>query len=825
MKRLVHIVFALVGALVVVGSCNRLPRPAATPSQRGIYWTLEGIDSLMWKEPDSALKVMMEFAAKVEADSMDAFEGHYCQLLISELLYKNDWGQSNREELLKAVGYFDSIVDGADGRNADARGKADARGASLQRDVFLDARAHYINGVGFYEKGDVVNACAEYLKTLEVMEAHFEENELVGHKARFLAYTYNRLGDLFSEQFMMESAITCYECALVYCKIETTSPIGIPNILYRIGKQYDKINEIDKARKYYVQALECMTDTNNLVYRDIVASKAVSDYQYGVGLDQLLNELRRIIVLADDETERINRFLTIGALFYEEGIYDSALYYLTPVFENTDNRLSQISAAEYIRNVYDSIGEMVEADVCIRFLANQKKSDGMTKAVVSKLEAMFKNYQDQKQEKQIAIEREKAMRKALGIIIPIIVVVLVVYFALILRNKKQLKKQQEEADRVLGETEQEHEKELRLWQTEAEKTLEETVKKHEEALKTKDSQHEQEMKAKQAEAMQQMEAAQRSHEEELKRQQAETERLLEEAERKHQQKMEDMMKRHEAELRLQKDQSDKEIEQTRQRHEAELEAERLAHQQEMETKEQAVRHEREQYEEELRHRDEESNQRLEEAELKHQQKMEEMMKRHEAELRIQKDQSVKEIEQTRQRHEAELESERLAYQKEREGLQLSLQLSKRNVNALQEELGRKRTDAEGHYEAFLKEPVCVKINDAVRDLQITTRKPYTSYRLNFDEETLAQFGQVVSAYYGEVKPALLCLYPGIAQEDLLLCYLYLLGMENKQIAVVRQREYSTVRKQAGELKRRLGIEESVRDYVLGVAGVEEFVEE
>lgn len=701
--------------------------------------SLQAIDSLMWRQPDSALVVMQGFAGSTEADSLDVFEGHYCQVLISELLYKNYYAQSNRAELLQAVGYFDSIL-GMDG--ADTRGVSPQRGASLrERNVFLDARAHYINGAGLYERNDVVNACAEYLKALEAMEEQFEESALTCKRAQFMANIYNRLGDLFSEQFMMESAITCYECALVYCKIETTSPIGIPNILYRIGKQYHKINEIGKARQYFGQALECMTDANNLVYRDIVASKAVSDYQYGIGLDQLMNELRRIIVLADDETERLNRFLTIGALFYEEGIYDSALYYLTPVFENTDNRLSQISAAEYMRNVYDSIGEMAEVDVCIRFLANQKKSDGMTKAVVSKLEAMFKNYQDQKQEKQIAIEREKAMRKALGIIIPIIVVVLVVYFVLILRNKKQLKKQQEEADRMLGETEQEHEKELRLWQTEAEKTLEETVKKHEEALKTKDSQHEQEMKAKQAEAMQQMEAALRSHEEELKRQQAETERQLEEAERKHQQKVEDMVKRHEAELRIQKDQSEKEIE------------------------------------------------------------------------------------QTRQRHKAELEAERSAYQKEREELQLSLQLSKRNVNTLQEELGRKRTDAKGHYEAFVREPVCVKINDAVRDLQITTRKPYTSYHVNFDDETLTQFGQVVSAYYGEVKPALLCLYPSIAQEDLLLCYLYLLGMENKQIAVVRQREYSTVRKQAGELKRRLGIEESVRDYVLGVAGVEEFVEE
>ena len=686
--------------VALMSACD--PKEKAVEPMEKPLPELAAIDSLMWRQPDSALTVILEFAASAEADSLSEFNGHYCQLLISELLYKNDWEQSNREELLKAVDYFDSIVDGADGR------KADARSASLQRDAFLNARAHYINGVGYYEQGNVVNACAEYLKTLEVMEAHFEEKELVGHKARFLAYTYNRLGDLFSEQFMMESAITCYKYALEYCKVEPTSSIGISNILYRIGKQYDKNNEIEKARQYFGQSLECMMDTNNLVYRDIVANKAVSDYQYGIGLDQLLNELRRIIVLADDETERLNRFLTIGSLFYEEGIYDSALYYLTPVFENTDNRLSQILAAEYIRNVYDSIGKMVEADVCIRFLANHKKTDGETKALVSELETMFKNYQDQKQEKQIAIEREKAMRKSLGIIIPIIVVVLVVYFVLILRNKKQLKKQQEEADRILGEAEQEHEKELRLWQAEANKTLEETKKKHEEVLGL------------------------------LK---AETDQQLEEVERKHQQWIDKTKERHEEELKKQKDQSDKEIE------------------------------------------------------------------------------------QTRQRHEAELEAERWAYQKDREELQLSLQLSKRNVNTLQEELGRKRTDAEGHYEAFLKEPVCVKINDAVRDLQITTRKPYTSYRVNFDDETLTQFGQIVSAYYGEVKPALLCLYPSIAQEDLLLCYLYLLGMENKQIAVVRQREYSTVRKQAGELKRRLGIEESVRDYVLGVAGVEEFVEE
>ena len=85
---------------VLAGCGEGLPRPAATPSQRGTTSpqpspggegvasrTLENIDSLMWRQPDSVLKVMMRFAASPEADSLGEFEGHYCQLLIAELLF------------------------------------------------------------------------------------------------------------------------------------------------------------------------------------------------------------------------------------------------------------------------------------------------------------------------------------------------------------------------------------------------------------------------------------------------------------------------------------------------------------------------------------------------------------------------------------------------------------------------------------------------------------------------------------------------------------------------------------------------------------------
>ena len=181
MRKLIYVVLMMV---MVVGCTppgplsegERLPRPAGTlnppnplskgegpahmtsprpspPGEGVAFRTLEGIDSLMWKEADSALKVMLEFAGSEAADGMDVFDGHYCQVLIAELLYKNDYGQSNRKEVVKAVHYFDSIVNVADGRNAEARGKADARGASVQRrDAFLAARAHYINGVGYYER-------------------------------------------------------------------------------------------------------------------------------------------------------------------------------------------------------------------------------------------------------------------------------------------------------------------------------------------------------------------------------------------------------------------------------------------------------------------------------------------------------------------------------------------------------------------------------------------------------------------------------------------------------------------------------------------------
>ena len=97
-----HIVSFLFGLAMLV-ACSKPTKVEVPELVEGPTKELATIDSLMWQRPDSALAVMMEFAGSEAADSLGEFEGHYCQVLIAELLFKNDYVQSNRKDLLKAV--------------------------------------------------------------------------------------------------------------------------------------------------------------------------------------------------------------------------------------------------------------------------------------------------------------------------------------------------------------------------------------------------------------------------------------------------------------------------------------------------------------------------------------------------------------------------------------------------------------------------------------------------------------------------------------------------------------------------------------------------
>ena len=406
---------------------------------------LSAVDSLMWRQPDSALACLLPYFDTCCRDGVHTvstdYNRHYAHLLLAELSYKNDYAQTNRAELRQAVDFFDNLTHTInDHPHASWRhcGLDPQSPKSDDNIVFLTARAHYINGVGYYEHDSVVEACEEYLKALEVMESHFADNELMGTKAKFMSYTYNRLGDLLSEHFMVEPTIDCYEKSLEFNLIKTTSPYGIANTYYHLGIQFDVLGQKEKASDYYVQALQSLPDTNNCLYRDIVASMTLLDYQMSRDTKKSLEALRWLIIQAKDDAEKRIRFLVVGTLYYEERQYDSALLYLEQVYENNENAAVQIQVADYLLNIYQSMGDESKAKECANYLSQIAVSELEQKAVQSQLTTLFQDYLQKKAENQTLIEKMKHQRKyvLLSVMLILLFVTATVFVSGKLRKKK-----------------------------------------------------------------------------------------------------------------------------------------------------------------------------------------------------------------------------------------------------------------------------------------------------------------------------------------------------------------------------------------------------
>jgi len=503
-------VIGILLVLLLFPYCGRQDTQQIEGQSSSAHAALAEIDSLMWRQADSAFVLLQEFVVSPEAEELDTFDGHYCQLLISELLYKNDCEQTNRKELLQAVAYFDSLVrltpppplKGGAQRAGDSK-KISNPTHNL---TFLTARAHYINGVGYYENDSIVQACAEYLKTLELMESHFEDKALIDHKARFMALTYGRLGEMFNEQLLAEPAIVCYKQALYYCKREPTSIYGIPVLLYNLGIQFDVANQKDSAAYYYDEALANMPDFDNLHYRDLMANKTIfAFYNLDYSSDSIIKSLKHLVALSADEKEKTTRLLTLGNILFEDKQYESSRMYLETVFEQQDDITSKIMAAENLSVICQMAGDSIEAQKYASFLAGFTMSEIEKKTDASKVNEMFKEYLVKKQVKQAGMARKDAVMRSLEIFTPIAIVVALAIFIIVKhRSEKLLMEQQEKADRMLGETERQHVEELRLRQAEAEKLLED-----------KEKHHQQEMEAKEAEARKELEEKDKQHAEVL----------------------------------------------------------------------------------------------------------------------------------------------------------------------------------------------------------------------------------------------------------------------------------------------------------------------
>lgn len=444
---------------------------------------LEAIDSLAERAPDSAWTLLTEWFAVgntapqfVAVDSITAdsiwtdtlLDRHYAALLLAEAFYRGDYAQTNRDAVMGAAAYLDSLVRQLPPSETGKREAASSRNADF---AFLAARAHYINGVGHFENDSVALACEEYINALETMTAHFPETALTGRKARFMALCYNRLNELFTSQFMMHPAIVCGKEALAFLQNDPINAYSVSKTLHRIGIMYDNLGEKDSADYYYSRAITSLPDTFNLFYRDLSASQVLLAYQTQGKPSLVVNRLKQLAADAADEEEMLTRHLTIGYVYYSEQEYDSALVYLASVFERETDIESRIQAAEYLRVIYDSLGQSGKDNLLIRFLADNKSVGFDSKATVSHVSELFQGYLSRKQERErrsVKAEPEKNTVKGMIAVGTVFVLCLAVIFRIRIRKR-------------LGEME-----------TKTLKSMEEKEKFHKEELEKKDLAHKEE---------------------------------------------------------------------------------------------------------------------------------------------------------------------------------------------------------------------------------------------------------------------------------------------------------------------------------------------
>ncbi len=447
-------------------ACSQPTKVEVPEPVEGPTLALSQIDTLMWHHPDSALAVMMEFAGSEAADSLDVFEGHYCQVLIAELLFKNDYGQSNREEVLKAAAYFDSLNFTLNDTPTPKSLIAGADPLSPTRNdniVFLSARAHYMNGVGYYEHDSIVAACGEYLKALEIVETHFPNVETVctpslpiAHLPRFMALTYGRLGDLFSRQYMQEPAIVCYKKSFVFSKIEPTSANGIANLMSHLGNQYSILQQKDSAGYYFNEAFKYLADTNNLAYRDLISGLALYNYYSGKSVESAVSDLKRMATQTKDEDERLTRFFTIGSIYFEIRQFDSAMVYLTRVFENKDNVVMKRGAAMSLRDIFQVKGDTLKATQYARYQVENPALEAESNRQVSKLNDLFQQHLQWEQERAEAERQQGARlrRNRMIVVVSVLVVVAALLAWLLIRRK--MKQQRDEASQQMEAVQEAH---------------------------------------------------------------------------------------------------------------------------------------------------------------------------------------------------------------------------------------------------------------------------------------------------------------------------------------------------------------------------------
>lgn len=174
------------------------------------------------------------------------------------------------------------------------------------------------------------------------------------------------------------------------------------------------------------------------------------------------------------------------------------------------------------------------------------------------------------------------------------------------------------------------------------------------------------------------------------------------------------------------------------------------------------------------------------------------------------------IKDNNEKSQQKLEEEWRKHQNENNNLKHSIKKTEQQVVKLKKELGIKHSEAELRRVALLNEPVCRKICSMVENLSISTRDNYYKYKLSLSDDLIAELHSAVLKHSEKFDTILLGKCPSLKQNDLLLCYLLLLGLNEKQVAILRNRSYSAIKKQIEKVKLSLRIDKDLSDFIIKI---------
>ena len=440
--KVTHIIAGLLLGLLFVAAC--------TKQETDYYWSenaprVVAIDSLLQQQPDSAL-AYLEWFDSIDYDGAGAPYNHYLNLMFSEAAFKVRKEVTMAKEVGEATIYFDSITE--------VYSHADNL-------VFLSARSHYMNaicinnGIIFTDDSLTMLACQEYYKALEIMEQHFEEEQIVGHKASFMALIFARLANIYSDKFLIEPTIYLYKNVLNYKRKASSPPSSLANTLFFLGYEFEKSEQFDSSLYYYDQSLACMKDTTGVLYRNVINRKALSYFHVAHDGQASIDALKRI-ALAGNEFEKHDRYLGIGYIYKLDNQYDSAFVYLNQVFEDAPSLFLKTQSADYLREIYENLGESEKAGEYARFVAQNTPPEFGTKADEWRFTNLFQEYMQQKQNNARLQEERENRGRVLKIVLPLLAL-LVMLAVWLLLNRKQHKLMEAEQQALSGQLQEQGE--------------------------------------------------------------------------------------------------------------------------------------------------------------------------------------------------------------------------------------------------------------------------------------------------------------------------------------------------------------------------------